>query len=232
MKTSKKDNTMENYDSRIETLKHIKQVALYTDMLRKELQQQIISDKDIHDNIDQATLVDMIRILLNGFNLPNYNQLFKDINDNSRVYKLGYKYYDYDELYHLCDDELYHRGMNHDRSKLEEPEKCYFDIWTPRIKEASLGTPKYEEFLKQLSPALKHHYQVNDHHPEHYTNGINGMHILSLSEMLCDWTATCDRHDDGNIYNSIEILSKKFKYEEPMKKVLSNTCEQCFKKSK
>jgi hypothetical protein len=221
---------MENYDSSIETLKHIKQVALYTDLLRKELQQQIINNTIINDDINKATLLDLIRLLLDGYDIPFYNELFKDINNNSKVYKLGYKYTDFDELYHLCDDELYHRGINHDKSKLEEPEKKYFDIWTPRIKEASLGTPKYEEFLDQLRPALIHHYQVNDHHPEHNTNGINGMHILSLSEMLCDWQATCDRHDDGDIYKSIEILSKKFNYEEPMKKVLSNTCDKCFRK--
>lgn len=33
---------------------------------------------------------------------------------------------------------------------------------------------------------LDHHYQNNDHHPEHFELGINGMNLLQLLEMLAD----------------------------------------------
>ena len=147
-------------------------------------------------------------------------------------YKYGVFYKDSSELLDSYREEIYERMENHDRSKLEEPEKHEFDIYTPRIQEAILGTPMYEYFLMQLRKALRHHYRYNRHHPEHFGNGINGMTIMDLTEMLCDWTATSERHEDGSIYDSIEILADRFKYTSPMKKVLSNTCEKCFNKSK
>lgn len=29
--------------------------------------------------------------------------------------------------------------------------------------------------IDYLGPALAHHYEVNDHHPQHFENGIDGM---------------------------------------------------------
>ena len=219
---------MEKYDSSIETLKHIKQVALYIDKIQKDLEESIDQNTEIHDGLNYITLVDIIRILLNGDNIPSFSKLFTDINSNSRNYKYGFKYTNHDELYHMFHEELDDRKINHDKSKLEEPEKQDFDIWTPRIHEATLGTPMYEYFLKELHKALDHHYRYNRHHPEHFGNGINGMTIMDLTEMLCDWCATSDRHEGSNIYDSIDILQKRFKYSTPMKKVLSNTVEKHF----
>ena len=216
---------MEEYNSKIETLKHIKQVALYI----SRVQDALLKDDPIKSGINDITLVDMLKILLDGNDLPSFSKLFNDINKNSHIYKLGTKYYDQSELLTLYNSELTDRQINHDRSKLEEPEKHEFDIWTPRLHEASVGSPMYDYFLKELGKALEHHYRYNRHHPEHFGNGINGMTIMDLTEMLCDWTATAERHDDGDIYLSIEILSKRFNYSTPMKKVLSNTCEKYFK---
>lgn len=217
---------MEKYDSSIETLKHIKQVALYIEKIQKDIDYELSTEQEIHDGINNTTLVDLLRILLNGDNIPSYSKLFTDINNNSRKYRLGNTCLTHNELYHFYDDELTDRKLNHDRSKLEEPEKHEFDIWTPRINEAQLGTPMYEYFLKELHKALDHHYRYNRHHPEHFGNGINGMTIMDLTEMLCDWCATSDRHEGSNIYDSIDILQKRFKYSTPMKKVLSNTVEK------
>lgn len=65
---------------------------------------------------------------------------------------------------------LARRAVNHDLSKLEEPEKSAFD----RLKALSLsgmayGSPEYRACLKAEKPSIEHHYKANSHHPEHVT---------------------------------------------------------------
>ena len=74
-----------------------------------------------------------------------------------------------------------------------------------------------------MKPALDHHYAVNSHHPEFYADGIRGMSLLDITEMLCDWKAAALRHADGNILKSIEINQKRFGYSDELKQILFNT---------
>lgn len=102
-------------------------------------------------------------------------------------------------------DELENRAQNHDNSKLEEPEKSIFDIYTPKLKTTTYGSDEYQQCLKEMQVALDHHYACNPHHPEFHNNGINDMSIIDLIEMLCDWMAATKRHDDGDIRRSVEL---------------------------
>ena len=43
-------------------------------------------------------------------------------------------------------------------------------------------------FLKEMKPALNHHYVNNLHHPEHF-QAVDSMTLIDIVEMLCDWTA-------------------------------------------
>jgi hypothetical protein len=61
------------------------------------------------------------------------------------------------------------------------------------------------------------------HHPEHYSNGIQGMSLLDVIEMLCDWKAATMRHADGDLSKSIEINQKRFGYSDELKSILINT---------
>ena len=126
-------------------------------------------------------------------------------------------------------NELYERGMFHDHSKLQCPEKEIFDKFTPRLKDATYGSDEYNEFLKEMKVALDHHYKNNSHHPEHYEDGINGMNLFDFVEMFCDWCSATLRHDDGNLIKSIEINQKRFNYSDDIKNIMLNTVEQ-FKK--
>ena len=47
--------------------------------------------------------------------------------------------------------------------------------------------------------------------------------MFDLVEMLCDWKAAGMRHDDGDIYTSLEINAERFGYPEPLKRILLNT---------
>jgi Family of unknown function (DUF5662) len=78
-----------------------------------------------------------------------------------------------------------------------------------------------------LKIALDHHYLQNTHHPEHYQNGIDGMSLLDLVEMLIDWKAASERHPEGmNIARSIEVSSRRFSIGEQLKQILLNTANE------
>jgi len=62
---------------------------------------------------------------------------------------------------------LMKRYREHDRSKLQAPEKEVFDEYTPKLKGSTYGSAEYKGFLKGMGVALDHHYENNDHHPEH-----------------------------------------------------------------
>jgi hypothetical protein len=121
--------------------------------------------------------------------------------------------------------ELTHRGMHHDDSKLKEPEKTVFDEMTPKLKGATYGSDEYKGFLKHMKVGLDHHYSQNRHHPEHFEDGISRMNLVDLIEMLADWKAASERHDDGNIYNSIMHNKERFSMPDWLVNCLLHTAE-------
>jgi len=127
------------------------------------------------------------------------------------------------QLLHKVITRLVQRQRQHDESKLQNPEKEIFDIYTPKLAKLTYGSNEYKECLNDMSAALNHHYEKNSHHPEHYADGINGMNLIDLIEMLCDWKAATERHLDGNLNDSIEINQKRFGYTDELKNIFKNT---------
>lgn len=123
--------------------------------------------------------------------------------------------------------DLRYRSALHDRSKLEDPEKSMFDEFTPRLRELTYGSDEYKQALREMGPALAHHYAENTHHPEHYENGVSGMSLLDLIEMLADWKAAGKRHaDGGDIRRSIDVNQKRFGYTDELREILENTVRE------
>lgn len=118
------------------------------------------------------------------------------------------------------------RGYKHDASKLKDPEVSIFEEYTPKLKDTEYGSKKYKQYLKEMQPALDHHYKCNSHHPEHYSNGISDMSLLDLVEMLVDWKAATERNKNGNIKKSIEINADRFKIDKQLKQILLNTVKE------
>ncbi|MGI5066130.1 DUF5662 family protein [Treponema putidum] len=119
--------------------------------------------------------------------------------------------------------EIIDRAIKHDNSKLQEPEKPLFDKMTPLLKGLTYGSDDYKKALDELKPALDHHYANNSHHPEHYKNGIDDFTLVDLVEMFIDWKAASERHDDGDIFRSIEINKNRFGISEQLCKIFKNT---------
>lgn len=126
----------------------------------------------------------------------------------------------------LFTDKLTTRGELHDRSKLEEPEIQGFAEHTEKLSKIEYGSEEYKKELEALAPALEHHYKYNRHHPEYFGElGINGMDLIDILEMLADWKASTERTQNGDIFKSIEINSKRFNIEPQLKQILINTAK-------
>lgn len=117
---------------------------------------------------------------------------------------------------------LLYRALTHDSSKLNPPERGYFDK-APDLGKIEYGSEEYEEALDQIQTALDHHYERNRHHPEHHENGVDDMHIVDLVEMICDWEAASRRHDDGDPVRSVEINRDRFDLGDQITEILINT---------
>ena len=128
-------------------------------------------------------------------------------------------------IHQFVNDLLYRADM-HDHSKLQEPEAEIFEVMTERLKGSTYGSSEYTAMLAEMKPALDHHYANNRHHPEFHKDGVKGMSLLDLVEMLLDWKAATLRHADGDIRKSIEINHKRFGFSEETKTILLNTVEE------
>lgn len=121
--------------------------------------------------------------------------------------------------------EFLARGEHHDQSKLEDPELSLFNEYTDHLRTVTYGSEDYYTTLEKMKPAIEHHYSCSRHHPEHYKNGMLGMNLIDLVELICDWKASSLRHNDGNILRSLEINKERFDIPEPLYQILENTVQ-------
>lgn len=119
--------------------------------------------------------------------------------------------------------DLSKRAVNHDASKWSPEEWPAFEMATPKLATLTYGSEEYKASLKAIKPAIRHHNQVNRHHPEHHKGGVNDMTLLDLMEMLCDWKAATERHHDGSIVKSFEHNKDRFGISPQLLTILQNT---------
>lgn len=122
-------------------------------------------------------------------------------------------------------DKLTTRAELHDASKLEDPELPLFAEHTEKLNQIEYGSEEYKNELEALKPALDHHYAVNRHHPQHFPEGIEGMNLIDIVELMADWKASSERMNSGNLLKSIEINAKRFNIDEQLTQILINTAK-------
>lgn len=126
------------------------------------------------------------------------------------------------------------RRRVHDASKLVSPEVEAFDIATPKLAGLEYGSEEYKQSLRDLGPALQHHFACNDHHPEHFANGVRGMSLMALIEMVCDWRAASERvkqrTDDPEKVKTFEAglayNQERFGYSDELAEIILNTARE------
>lgn len=131
-----------------------------------------------------------------------------------------------DELLLQLVHKIQLRITKHDLSKMEDPEHTTFEMFSPRLKHSTYGSDEYKGFLAEMKEALDHHYAHNRHHPEHHEDGIDGMTLVDLAEMLADWKAATERHDDGDLERSLEIQRDRFNMSDQLVSILRNTAQE------
>jgi hypothetical protein len=119
--------------------------------------------------------------------------------------------------------ELIDRSVRHDLSKTREPELSAYDQFVPRLHEATYGTAEYAALVGAMGEGLRHHYAHNRHHPEHFPDGINGMTLVDLIEMLADWKAATERGQDGDLARTLQINRERFGITAQLMDILINT---------
>lgn len=119
--------------------------------------------------------------------------------------------------------DLVQRSVRHDHSKTEDPELAVFNEFTPKLRDSTYGSDEYKGLLASMKVGLDHHYANNRHHPEHFDNGISGMTLVDLIEMLADWRAATERHADGSLVKSLRIQKERFGISDQLAEILWNT---------
>ncbi len=118
---------------------------------------------------------------------------------------------------------LENRTKFHDLSKLSDMELDFFAKYTPKLAGTTYMSDDYKRYLEEMKPALDHHYGVNSHHPEYYSKGIEDMSLFDIIEMLMDWKAAVERHDDGDIFESLRNNAKRFVISSELMKIFEKT---------
>jgi Family of unknown function (DUF5662) len=120
--------------------------------------------------------------------------------------------------------ELARRAVTHDQSKLYSPEWEMYQEMTHKLESVTYGSPEYEVLRKEmLGTSLGHHFAHNRHHPEHFEDGIDGMNLFDVLEMLIDWIAVNKRRADGDIDKSFEVNRARFNISPQLEQIMKNT---------
>lgn len=69
---------------------------------------------------------------------------------------------------HIFINEFLKRSIDHDKSKLEEPEKSLLDTQKQGKVDYSYNSKEELKVKEKLTLFLDRHYKNNSHHPEHY----------------------------------------------------------------
>ena len=121
--------------------------------------------------------------------------------------------------------EVMRRGNNHDETKLGPEELPYYVATINEFEQHTYGTDGYHKAKESLGEAVVHHYKHNRHHPEHFDNGIEGMNLIDLLEMLADWKSATQNHPEkpGNMGISLATAIGKYKISPQLTQILLNT---------
>lgn len=128
------------------------------------------------------------------------------------------------ELMHSLTSELISRGIHHDASKLTEPELPGWDQATHHLEHVEYGSEEYKAGLRAIKPVVELHYSKNRHHPEHFGDrGVNGMTLVDLVEMLCDWKAASERGKGNDFFANLPRTCEKYDIDDQLFTILQNT---------
>lgn len=124
-------------------------------------------------------------------------------------------------------EELRKRAEEHDNSKLQFPEIEWL-IEMDKEQRYQYGTKEYFDKMNRWKKFFIHHYTQNRHHPDHFSNGIDDMNLVDITEFLVDivsYYEVLQVHDGEKVLDDQE---KRFQINGQLRNVLSNTLNDYF----
>lgn len=118
--------------------------------------------------------------------------------------------------------ELHSRALLHDSSKLMPLELDGYAGLSDAVRGLKYGTEEYRAAFEPFKPIIQHHYEANDHHPEHFQGGISEMNLLQLVEMIADWKAASTRNSK-TLAETLDASFKRFGIDDQLAAIIRNT---------
>jgi pterin-4a-carbinolamine dehydratase len=109
--------------------------------------------------------------------------------------------------------ELQRRALVHDLSKWTLDEFGGFVLLNEADKKYGYGSDKYKAALKAVN-AVGLHTSRNSHHPEFHPEGVDGMGLFDLIEMICDWLAASEVYGTTSLEQSLQMSIERFGLDE------------------
>ncbi len=117
---------------------------------------------------------------------------------------------------------LFGRAIVHDNSKFSPEEYEPYDKAFPEFKKHAFGSEGMKAVYESISPALDHHFDLNRHHPEYFKSGIDGMNLIDVIEMVCDWLAASSR-SKVDIHTGLLVNKEKFGIDDQLFGIIERT---------
>jgi hypothetical protein len=121
--------------------------------------------------------------------------------------------------------DLVRRATMHDDSKFEPEEFDLYEEALPKFEKTVYGSDEYIQICRDIKPAIRHHITSNRHHPEYFGDkGVNGMTLVDLVEMTCDWIAASLRNGgSGDV--RLDLNKERFGIGDQLLEIIKNTIE-------
>jgi hypothetical protein len=119
--------------------------------------------------------------------------------------------------------ELSYRAAVHDNSKFDPQE---FDVYAQHIQDFNkhpFGSPEDNALRDKIISASLLHRKHNRHHPEFFRDGLDGMNLIDLLEMIIDWKAATERCPHDSLQKSMPLLKEKYNISDQLYNILTNT---------
>ncbi|MFA5054163.1 MAG: DUF5662 family protein [Parcubacteria group bacterium] len=104
------------------------------------------------------------------------------------------------------------RAENHDASRMCEPEFEEAARLAKTAAQFGIDSEEYRE-ARANSQSIRKHWQVNTHHPEHFSD-LGQMGWLDIIEMVLDWSAAVDTYGLSTFAESVERNLRAYPFSE------------------
>jgi hypothetical protein len=212
-------------DFLVDLIDHKRRVGLYMQKFTEKLFQKAI-EQDYTINRDEMSLIDIARLFFRQEEEVDLDTQMYKIMLNTREILRGKITINNQQILHFITCELFKRAVVHDNSKFSPEEYEPYEEAFPGLQKYAYGTDEFKAELRKIKPAIQHHYENNDHHPERFmspiSSGIEYMNLIQIIEMTCDWIAASER-SQKDIFEGLEMNKERFKISDQLHGIIKNT---------